>query len=259
MKFHSFSQTTTRSKLNWLLTEGPSVDFAGLTFSQIFLLHLLCAFPQPWHGDAAALLPAGASECHHGADRQHLGWKPLQVHSKLLVTKKSKSFASFRLSTPAMIYHLLTGCTGYRPILDAFKKFGSDAPGAKTRVAGLVADIEDLGLGGGSGICKRTGKVKEKIVREKKAYLLLQNQITLHRWLILSFNKYSQSLLIFPGALFFPFEIAKWICCSFSSAHLPFSISQSNSIQFLSLHTVFRMKKVWPLSFYVSPLSTSKP
>ena len=148
-----------------------------------------------------------------------------------------------------MIYLLLTRCTGYRPILDAFKKFGSDAPGAKTRVAGLVADIEDLGLGGGSGICKRTGKVKEKIVREKKAYLLLQNQITLHRWLILSFNKYSQSLLIFPGALFFPFEIAKWICCSFSSAHLPFSISQSNSIQFLSLHPVFRMKKVLPLSF----------
>ena len=93
-----------------------------------------------------------------------------------------------------MIYHLLTRCTGYRPILDAFKKFGSNAPGAKTRVAGLVADIEDLGLGGGSAICKRTGKVKDKIVREKKAYLLLRNQITPHRWLILSLNKYSQSL-----------------------------------------------------------------
>ena len=44
--------------------------------------------------------------------------------------------------------------------MDAFKKFGSDAPGAKERVAALVADIEDLGLGGDSGICKRTGKVK---------------------------------------------------------------------------------------------------
>ena len=68
-----------------------------------------------------------------------------------------------------MIYLLLTRCTGYRPILDAFKKFGSDAPGAKTRVAGLVADIEDLGLGGGSGICKRTGKVKEKNCEREKS------------------------------------------------------------------------------------------
>ena len=52
-------------------------------------------------------------------------------------------------------------CTGYRPILDAFKKFGSDAPGAKERVEALVADIEDLGLGGDAGVCKRTGKVRQ--------------------------------------------------------------------------------------------------
>ena len=58
--------------------------------------------------------------------------------------------------------HLPTRCTGYRPILDAFKKFGSNAPGAKERVDALVADIEDLGLGGDSGICKRTGKVRRK-------------------------------------------------------------------------------------------------
>ena len=63
------------------------------------------------------------------------------------------------LGTPTMISSSIR-CTGYRPILDAFKKFGSDAPGAKERVAALVADIEDLGLGGDSGICKRTGKVK---------------------------------------------------------------------------------------------------
>ena len=56
---------------------------------------------------------------------------------------------------------LLIRCTGYRPILDAFKKFGSDAPGAKERVEALVADIEDLGLGGDAGVCKRTGKVRQ--------------------------------------------------------------------------------------------------
>ena len=151
--FPSSSQTTTQSNLNWLQMEEPSVDFAG--FRITFLLKYLSSgfsldfpSPQPWHGDAAALLPAGAPGGHHGADRQHLGWEPLQV---LAVTL---------LGTPAMIYHLLIRCTGYRPILDAFKKFGSDAPGAKERVAALVADIEDLGLGGDSGICKRTGKVK---------------------------------------------------------------------------------------------------
>ena len=58
------------------------------SFSKIFLL---ISFPQSWHGDAAALLPAGAPGGHHGADRQHLGWEPLQV---LAVTL---------LGTPAMM------------------------------------------------------------------------------------------------------------------------------------------------------------
>jgi len=43
-------------------------------------------------------------------------------------------------------------CTGYRPILDAFKEFGSDAP---KKFSHLIADIEDLSL---KGICKRTGE-----------------------------------------------------------------------------------------------------
>ena len=30
-------------------------------------------------------------------------------------------------------------CTGYRPILEAFKKFGSNAPGAKERVSHYLA------------------------------------------------------------------------------------------------------------------------
>lgn len=37
-------------------------------------------------------------------------------------------------------------CTGYRPILEAFKKFGSDAP-----TESRITDIEDL------HICKKTG------------------------------------------------------------------------------------------------------
>ena len=43
-------------------------------------------------------------------------------------------------------------CTGYRPILDAFKEFGSDAP---HKFSHFIADIEDLSL---KGICKRTGE-----------------------------------------------------------------------------------------------------
>jgi len=43
-------------------------------------------------------------------------------------------------------------CTGYRPILDAFKEFGSDAP---KKFSHLIADIEDLSL---KGICKRSGE-----------------------------------------------------------------------------------------------------
>ena len=45
-------------------------------------------------------------------------------------------------------------CTGYRPILDAFKAFGSDAP--KSRLAEVVGDIEELG-GAGGAVCHRTG------------------------------------------------------------------------------------------------------
>ena len=90
-------------------------------------------------------------------------------------TSWMETFAGSKLSksadsAPLPRYPHLTRCTGYRPILDAFKKFGSDAPGAKTRVAGLVADIEDLGLGGGSAICKRTGKVKDTIWEKHNSY-----------------------------------------------------------------------------------------
>ena len=70
--------------------------------------------------------------------------------------------------------------------MDAFKKFGSDAPGAKERVAALVADIEDLGLEGDSGICKRTGKVKTKFGDSKIDVLDFPDfiQITFHGCLI---------------------------------------------------------------------------
>lgn len=43
-------------------------------------------------------------------------------------------------------------CTGYRPILEAFKKFGSDAPKESK-----ILDIEDL------HICKKTGTACDKI------------------------------------------------------------------------------------------------
>ena len=67
--------------------------------------------------------------------------------------------------------------------MDAFKKFGSDAPGAKERVAALVADIEDLGLEGDSGICKRTGKVETKFGDNKIAVLVFPDfiQITFNK------------------------------------------------------------------------------
>ena len=87
--FHSMcSQTTIQSNLSSPLTEAPSVDSAGF---QITWLPMISHFPalsflycclflsQPRHGDAAALLPAGAPGRHHGADRQHLGRQPLQV------------------------------------------------------------------------------------------------------------------------------------------------------------------------------------
>ena len=68
-------------------------------------------------------------------------------------------------ATMEQIDNILDGnicrCTGYRPILEAFQKFGSNAPGAKERVAALVADIEDMGLGGEGATCKRTGKVSD--------------------------------------------------------------------------------------------------
>jgi len=43
-------------------------------------------------------------------------------------------------------------CTGYRPILDALKTFGSDAPNSQSS---LISDIEDLSL---EGICSKSGK-----------------------------------------------------------------------------------------------------
>ena len=82
------SQTTIQSNSSSPLTEEPSVDSAGF---QITWLPMISHFPalsflycclflsQPRHGDAAALLPAGAPGRHHGADRQHLGRQPLQV------------------------------------------------------------------------------------------------------------------------------------------------------------------------------------
>ena len=82
------SQTTIQSNSSSPRTEEPSVDSAGF---QITWLPMISHFPalsflycclflsQPRHGDAAALLPAGAPGRHHGADRQHLGRQPLQV------------------------------------------------------------------------------------------------------------------------------------------------------------------------------------
>ena len=87
--FHSMcSQTTIQSNSSSPLTEEPSVDSAGFQISWLSMISHLpalsflycCLFlSQPRHGDAAALLPAGAPGRHHGADRQHLGRQPLQV------------------------------------------------------------------------------------------------------------------------------------------------------------------------------------
>ena len=87
--FHSMcSQTTIQSNLSSPLTEAPSVDSAGFQINWLSMISHLpalsflycCLFlSQPRHGDAAALVPAGAPGRHHGADRQHLGRQPLQV------------------------------------------------------------------------------------------------------------------------------------------------------------------------------------
>ena len=82
------SQITIQSNSSSPRTEEPSVDSAGFQISWLSMISQLpalsflycCLFlSQPRHGDAAALLPAGAPGRHHGADRQHLGRQPLQV------------------------------------------------------------------------------------------------------------------------------------------------------------------------------------
>lgn len=56
-------------------------------------------------------------------------------------------------------------CTGYRPILEAFKKFAKDYPDASE-----VPDIEDL------NICKKTGKNCNKTCVEENEWCVIKKE-----------------------------------------------------------------------------------
>lgn len=56
-------------------------------------------------------------------------------------------------------------CTGYRPILKAFKKFAKDYPGASK-----IPDIEDL------NICEKTGKNCNKTCEEENEWCVIKKE-----------------------------------------------------------------------------------
>ena len=74
--------------------------------------------------------------------------KQLVFFGSLLEGKPSSTMAEIEQSIDGNICR----CTGYRPILDAFKTFASDAP---KELKDKVADIEDLA--NKKNCCKKNG------------------------------------------------------------------------------------------------------